>query len=632
MKPTADVHRTAARAGNPGAHPLPPPPPGELWRTVRADLRYSPERWALTWRTAVLCALTGVVFMTYQIPLAAIGCYLIFFILKPDSVESVVMGIGVIVLVSVAVALMFVISNLTLESPPLRLAVIVLLSVLFMWLGVASQVGPAGSILALVFAFLITLFNYVPMGEVLTRGILYAWLMAATPMAILVAFIMLVPLNPVRALRERLARRLEVVATLLEQPGQTEVLQELRELLEEGNAELDKRVALLRLVHVCPSDESRYLATAVSATYQAMLAVAPALGGDGQGLAVVPGEDTPEDLRHLADRVRARARELREGWVPPSATATHAAAAGTDSPGKSAVPSGRRALLVRSLQRLAGDTSQRPDDASAKQPFLVPDALTNPDYIRYALKTTLAALIAYLIYTAIDWQDIHTAMITCYVVALGTTAETVHKLTLRIIGCLIGAALGIFSAHYIIPSMSGVGELGVLLFLGCLLAAWVASGPERISYAGVQIALAFLLTVLQGFGPDPQISVAMDRIWGVLLGNVVMFVVFTQIWPAGVGRVCHRMLREVTQGVHDFVRIPAEHEIGRTAAAAALYQKIGAIREIAQYAPFEPRSQRPDQVDWRQLHEALDEAELHIARISQVPSASSGLPQASLQT
>lgn len=41
----------------------------------------------------------------------------------------------------------------------------------------------------------------------------------------------------------------------------------------------------------------------------------------------------------------------------------------------------------------------------------------------------------------------------------------------------------------------------LLVFFGMMVSAWISTGPERISYAGVQVALAFLLTVLQGFGP-----------------------------------------------------------------------------------------------------------------------------------
>src|SRR5690606_2461914 len=119
--------------------------------------------------------------------------------------------------------------------------------------------------------------------------------------------------------------------------------------------------------------------------------------------------------------------------------------------------------------------------------FFYSDALRNPDYQRFALKTTLSALLAYIIYTSLDWQDIHTAMITCYVAALGTTGETVHKLTLRIVGCLIGAAMGIASIYLLMPLMTSIGQLMALVFVGTLVAGWVSSGSERSAYAGVQI-------------------------------------------------------------------------------------------------------------------------------------------------
>ncbi|MDI9701200.1 FUSC family protein, partial [Burkholderia cenocepacia] len=71
--------------------------------------------------------------------------------------------------------------------------------------------------------------------------------------------------------------------------------------------------------------------------------------------------------------------------------------------------------------------------------FFLPDARTNPDHIRYALKTTVAAMFCYLLYSQLDWSGIHTCFITCYMVSLGSTAETVEKLTLRIAGCIVGA-------------------------------------------------------------------------------------------------------------------------------------------------------------------------------------------------
>ncbi len=75
-------------------------------------------------------------------------------------------------------------------------------------------------------------------------------------------------------------------------------------------------------------------------------------------------------------------------------------------------------------------------DSSTLTPFPI------RTHVHYALKTTAAAMFCYLLYSLLDWPGIHTCFITCYIVSLGTTAETVEKLTLRILGCLVGAAAG----------------------------------------------------------------------------------------------------------------------------------------------------------------------------------------------
>ncbi|EEG83287.1 hypothetical protein PROPEN_04051 [Proteus penneri ATCC 35198] len=136
-------------------------------------------------------------------------------------------------------------------------------------------------------------------------------------------------------------------------------------------------------------------------------------------------------------------------------------------------------------------------------------------------------------------------MITCYVVALTSVGETVHKLTLRITGCLIGALIGIISLLYIIPNLSDIFELMVLIFFCLLPAAWVAVGNERISYAGVQVGLAFLLTTLHGFKPSFDMNVVSDRILGILLGNIVMYIIFTKVWPTSIINTIYKQISSI---------------------------------------------------------------------------------------
>jgi uncharacterized membrane protein YccC len=163
--------------------------------------------------------------------------------------------------------------------------------------------------------------------------------------------------------------------------------------------------------------------------------------------------------------------------------------------------------------------------------LFVPDAFTNPAHLHFALKVTFAAMFCYIVYEAIDWTGIHTAFITCTFIALESTEATLYKGTLRIVGCVIGGALALFSIVFLMPHMETIASLLVLVACAVALAGWIATGSERISYAGFQIAFAFFYSVFQGYAPDTDLDNVRNRVVGILFGLVVTGFVFRYIWP-----------------------------------------------------------------------------------------------------
>src|SRR6201988_2514215 len=75
-----------------------------------------------------------------------------------------------------------------------------------------------------------------------------------------------------------------------------------------------------------------------------------------------------------------------------------------------------------------------------------------------------------------------------------------------------------------------------VVFLAALAAGWIAAGSPRISYAGFQLAFAFFLSVIQGAAPAFDMTIARDRVIGILFGNLVVYVLFTNVWPVSVAR------------------------------------------------------------------------------------------------
>ncbi|QIB35555.1 FUSC family protein [Ancylobacter pratisalsi] len=557
---------------------------GGLLRQALADLAPFPGRAALTWRVALLCALVTLVAMVYELPEASISCYLIIFLMKPDAVVNIGTALGLIVLVTLVVAFVVLLTHVAIESPALRLALIALISFGFLFIGAASQLGEIGGVIALVIAFVLTLLSNAPFGDAVTMALRYAWYMAAMPMALMIVFNLFVGMSPVRLLREKLRQRLQAsLRVISDDTAQTR--RALADLLGEGNEDVEKQATFVRVLHLVSSDAAGQVARDVRAAYRLMVAVA-----------CLPEDLDPTRRAAIATQIEHTLLALDQGLLPPT-------------PMDQATPLNvAEQEIWKALAVLAGELEGTVVSA-AKPSFFNPDAFTNPDYQRFALKTTAAAMVCYVIYTGIDWQGIHTAMITCYVAALGTTGETVHKLGLRIVGCLIGAAMGIGAILFVMPHLESVGGLMTLVFVGTLVGGWVSSGNERISYGGVQIALAFLLTVVQGFGPSLDLDAARDRIFGILLGNFVVYVIFTQVWAVSIEKTVRNQLADALSALARLAHMEPARRLGAVPHVAAIENTLAKCGASLELIAFEPRAIRPSQARENALHVAAEEIE-----------------------
>jgi multidrug resistance protein MdtO len=200
-------------------------------------------------------------------------------------------------------------------------------------------------------------------------------------------------------------------------------------------------------------------------------------------------------------------------------------------------------------------------------------------------------MFCYVVYLLLDWSGIHTSLITCYIVSLGTTAETVEKQALRFLGCGIGAAVGLAAIVFLMPSVTSIGGLMGVVFFAALVSGWIAAGGPRISYLGFQLAFAFFLSTVQGAAPAFDMTIARDRSIGILVGNVVVAIVAVQIWPVTIAKRIDPAIAALLRQAAALVS--AERPAQRWGIAAEARTKLAAIELDLDLARYEPASIRP---------------------------------------
>jgi Fusaric acid resistance protein family len=192
-------------------------------------------------------------------------------------------------------------------------------------------------------------------------------------------------------------------------------------------------------------------------------------------------------------------------------------------------------LVTVAIEWLAAGSSPAPAHATHAPPLFVPDAFTNADYLKFALKGCLAATICYVTWWALGWPGLGVATVTCVIAApVSTPGSSRRQLITRLAGWLTGGVVcGIGSQIFILPSVDTI--VGFTLPFAAIsgAAAWVVTSSPAFSYFGRQMALAYYLTMFQGFGINASLAASRDRLTGILLGLTAMWLVFDVLGNIG---------------------------------------------------------------------------------------------------
>jgi multidrug resistance protein MdtO len=165
-------------------------------------------------------------------------------------------------------------------------------------------------------------------------------------------------------------------------------------------------------------------------------------------------------------------------------------------------------------------------------------------------------------------------------------------------------------------------------------------GSARISYAGVQIAFAFFVCVIQDFGPSWYFYTIRDRLVGILLGNIVITLVFLTVWPVRARAAMWTSLASALRTMADLARVGSRSD-DQTVVAREIqglrvqaYRHFAAAQQSAEEDAFEWSASGPDAVEARdRLQAAAAEAQAvfltQLAVASQRPNvAPAELPEA----
>src|SRR4029450_9392283 len=125
---------------------------------------------------------------------------------------------------------------------------------------------------------------------------------------------------------------------------------------------------------------------------------------------------------------------------------------------------------------------------------------------------------------------------------------------LSIVGASMGGLLATLCIVYALPEMTDIGQLALLIGAVAAIAGWIATSSERLSYLGNQFAFAFFIGVLHDYGPTMELTTLRDRVVGIFLGNVLIAIVFSTMWPKSALDQAREAIAKAMSALGDLIR------------------------------------------------------------------------------
>ena len=542
-----------------GPRPRGQPHPSPLLDFLRRELAPTPGRLGATLRLTLACTAATVPIMIHHIPHGLVVMIVIYLITKDDTTATVLGSVLAVLGVTLGFALALLAWQVALETA-WRLAFVFLFAAIGLYMARISVLGAIGSAVGVPASMAMVLPDILPVPnvEAMTEFVLWLWWCIVLGLAVnLGVQLLLSPGDPLTLLRRALAERFEAVEECVHRllgrrgsGGPRSSLPSLTLLTIAGSSEMLTLLQMASLRHAWARRHRPELGALIGladllVTAAAAVEAAPPLAPEG-------------DTRARLERVAAECAHMAHALTLPSAF-------WSDEPRTVDLPAAPHAAAIPALEameRALGETvlamqgTQRPASEPPKTTsLLVPDAFSNPEYVRFAVRGGLACLICDFILVGFNYPGIYTSVITCFVVSLSTIGASMQKGVLRFSGAAVGGIMGIFALMYILPHVETLGGFWVVFATGTAVAAWVNFGSPRVSYGGYQVGLAFYKILLQGWGPVTALTVARDRIVGVALGLLVFGVLERVLWPVSASERRERRFVDVLRSLAALARL-----------------------------------------------------------------------------
>src|SRR5580704_2114798 len=511
-------------AAEPRAQELRPPLPW-FWEFLKEELAPFPGRGGVVARMVIASTLMMIITMVFRLPWGAYSAFYVFQLSRESQRASIQSARTIVAAFVVSTSVALLGAMLVLGNPGLRL-MWVIATLFIMFYAVSTLTSYSASLrFGYMLAIAIPLFDRPISAEAKVEQLLWVAyvLTLATGIALWVE-LLLVKFTESADLIGLLDRRLASVEDLLQAYAQGRNPDAAKKKLARFST-----LGTSRLRNILQrSPHSRH--------YREQMGAVVGLTGSliALGVELRPGDVSDrEQVQALALNVGRIRADLVNGSIPQPIQMNENAFSSD-----SVLPIERMEIAVSLIgemltahQSLSAYELRQSRKEQASR-LLVPDALSNPEHLRFALKGCLAASLCYLTYNLIDWPGISTAVITCFLTALATTGASRQKQTLLLTGAAAGGLLGVASQLFVLPYIDSIAGFTAWFLVVTIAAAWFVTCTPRLSYFGLQLAFAYNFVNLQDFAIQTSLTPAWDRVVGILLGLFVMWLVFDRLWGA----------------------------------------------------------------------------------------------------